>query len=63
MKLKVLSFNLNLLPALSFMFLSGQGYENQRLQEFIPYLEQYDVILLQEVMPFPIPFPHIKGLF
>ena len=56
MKVKVLSFNLNLLPALSFMVLSSQGYENERLHEFIKYIDNYDIILLQEVRSMTIDY-------
>eukprot|EP01125_Pyxidicula_operculata_P017646 TRINITY_DN6205_c0_g2_i4.p1 TRINITY_DN6205_c0_g2~~TRINITY_DN6205_c0_g2_i4.p1 ORF type:complete len:1015 (-),score=105.94 TRINITY_DN6205_c0_g2_i4:52-3096(-) len=55
--LKILSFNLNLLPGLSFTHVSspGHGYGSQRLTEFLELIknDNYDIILLQEVFSTP----------
>jgi len=51
--IKILSFNLNILPSFSLVLTGDHGYAKDRAEEFLKRIHEYDVLILQEIFSSP----------
>lgn len=50
---KILSYNLNILPSFSLVLTGDHGYAKERAEEFLSRIHDYDILILQEIFSSP----------